>query len=535
MRFRRRVLALLLLVLLPGLLVAYGVRVHDLVPRRALGALHALDGTAVARDTVTGITDADLASFRAWLFSGAAAIHDTAVRRAFLARYPAPAAFDARAMKEFLMMDGEARVLGIDSFAAVYRTMRTSDRRQDPHPAYLPGHPIALAAALELGSIYPDLDRRNQSRLLRDSAHTVVRLANGDTVPFDPMTLNMGKLTGLSSQAHAHYGLNRRPQSAEPATLKQAPWDFAIAMGFPGRVETYAPDNAQLYTDLALLAALNGQPSGRALSALYAGNAMHYMADVGNAIHTVQVGIYPIFFDATIQYWLRRAFHLFGLFGQSPARNAIGLDIITNLHTLSERLFEVELTDAVGADSAGHSNQVRASMRRAVRALGAGNDSLSRVLADTLAMLRRASDAPDFGRAIMAAVVDAGNRDGAEVYRLTRSLARTRLRTGTWVVDFDTVSVEKMWSLVRVGRNALIHTDLDDFNDVQARGLERTGSALRAWWAEYLSEAGASAPRRAAFVDRIVSRLVSERLRYLDAAEARRRIWIASHGGMAAR
>src|SRR5205085_7863023 len=158
----------------------------------------------------------------------------------------------------------------------------------------------------QLGSIYPDLDRRNQNRMLRDASGRPRLTTTGDTVPWDPMTLNMGRLTGLSSQGHAHGGLNRHAKSDDPATLKHEPWNFAIATGFPGPVETYAPDNAQAYTDLALLASAQGRPAWRTLGAFYAGNAMHYIADVGNAVHTVQVGIYPIFFDATIQAWLRR-------------------------------------------------------------------------------------------------------------------------------------------------------------------------------------------------------------------------------------
>jgi hypothetical protein len=531
----RRLAVLATLVFLPAIAIAYGTRVHQAVPMRALAAARALDGAVVARDTLPGITDADLAQFRGWLYERARGIGDTAVRRAFLARYPSAAAFDARAMKELLMMDGAGRVLGVDSFAAVYRAMRPGDRRGDPHPDYIPGSPMTLATALELGSIYPDLDRRNQRRLLRDSALTLVRTATGDSVPFDPMSLNMGGLAGLSSQAHAHYGLNRHPKSADPATLKTAPWDFAIATGFEGPVETYASDNAQFYSDLAVLAALDGRPWGRTLSALWAGNAIHYVADVGNAIHTVQVGIYPIFVDATIQYWMRRSLHLFGLLGRSKSRNAIGLDIITNLHTLSERLFEVELNDAMKDEAAGRPDRPRASMQHVLRAFTAGSDSLSRVLADTLGVLRRAGDTPDFARAIAATLVDAGNRDGAEVYRLARDLARARLRAGTWVMDFDTVSETRVWHFVRVHSGALIHTALDDFNETQARGLARTTSALRSWWAEYLREASAPADRRPAVIDRVVTRLIAERLRYLDAAEARRRAWIARHGGPASR
>jgi hypothetical protein len=325
------------------------------------------------------------------------------------------------------------------------------------------------------------------------------------------MTLNMGALTGLSSQAHAHYALNRHPKSSDPQVLSVAPWDFAIAIGWPGEVETYAADNAQLYTDLALLAAHDGRPSGPALGAIFAGTAAHYIADAGNAIHTVQVGIYPIFVDATVQHWLRSALRLFGLFGTAPSRNAIGLDIITNLHTMSERLFETEVSSgAVG--------------------LPRIDDSLAVMLDDTVVLLRRSSGAPDFARAITAALVDAGNHDGPAVYRITRDMVGRDLRLGKLVVDFDTVPDANLKRWLK--GDAAAAERLAQFNALEARGLARTGSALRAWWGEYARELTYRDSRQN-FIDVVVTRLVAERLRYLEAADARRRTWIAAHGGLA--
>jgi len=509
----------------PVVLLAYGTAVHDLLPPAAVGALPS--GTlTVARDTLPGVTDVDLVRFRLWLYGRARALPDTSLRRRFLARYPSAAAFDERAFREFLMLNGAARVLGIDSFESVRRAMRPVDRAADHHAAYVPGRPIALAEALSIGSIYPDLDRRNQARLLRDASGAPVRTTRGDSVPFDPATLNMGALTGLSSQAHAHYGLNRDPKSSDPATLKSAPWDFAIATGFPGPVETWAADNAQVCSDLAVLATRWDPRAGRTLAAFWAGGAMHYIADVGNAVHTVQVGIYGIFLDATVQAWLRKAGTLFGLLGTSPTRNQIGLDILTNLHTLSEHLYQAELVEALAQER--RKETVRPSMQGALRALVAGDDSLTRVLADTLVRLTP-SMAPPFGRVIAWKVTDANVRDGAEVYRETRDIAATRLRAGRLVVDFDTIPDAELWRYIRVHRGALITTELDDFNSVHHRGIARTVSALRAWWREYTRLA---APAPPAATDAIVARLVAERLQYLDAAEARRPSWIVSHGGV---
>jgi len=521
-----------LLLAAPAALLAYGTAVHDLLPREALGAQPSIGATTVARDTLPGVTDADLGRFRAWVYDRARTLPDTSLRRRFLARYPTSTAFDPGAWREFLMIDRNARAMGVDSFGEVRRALRAVDRRMDPHRPYASGERIALAEALQLGSIYPDLDRRNQDRLLRDAAGRPVLTSAGDSIPFDPMTLNMGKLTGLSSQAGAHYGLNRTPKSSDPATLRTAPWNFAVAPGFPGPVETYGPDNAQLYTDLALLAAL-GAPGGRTLSAFYAGNAFHYIADVGNAVHTVQVGIYPIFVDATVQYWLRRIVSLFGLIEQTKSRNAIGIDILTNLHTFSEHLYQAQLLEALGDKARGQLAAVPAPMRGALTALETGDDSLARVLADTVGALARAGPSPAFGRAIAVTLVDATVRDGAEVYRITRDIVSSRLRSGSIIVDFDTVPDARIWRFVRVKRGAMVHTELDDFDAVHHRGIARTTSALRAWWAEYRREAAVPARQREAVIDAVMTRLVRERLDYLDAADARRARWIASHGGPA--
>lgn len=508
----------------PAALLAYGTAVHDLLPRTVLADRPSL-AVSVGRDTLAGVRDADLARFRLWLYARVRALPDTALRRAFLGRYPTAAAFDARAFREFLMLNGAARVLGIDSFAAVRGAMRTVDRAADPHPAYVSGSRIALAEALSIGSIYPDLDRRNQARLLRDASGAVVRTTRGDSVPFDPASLNMGALTGLSSQAHAHYGLNRNAKSADPATLKSAPWDFAIATGFDGPVETWAADNAQACSDLAVLAAHWDPRAGRTLSAFWAGGAMHYIADVGNAVHTVQVGVYEVFVDATVQAWLRKATTLFGLLGAPRTRNQIGLDILTNLHTLSEHLYQARLLESLAVPETA----TRSSMRGAFDALRDGDDSLAAVLADTLRRMA-ADPASAFGRAIAWKVTDANMRDGAEVYRVTRALAMRALRTGRTVVDFDTIPDARLREFVRVQAPPAPTPALEAFDTVHHRGIARTTSALRAWWGEYL-RLTAPAARPTATTDAIVARLVAERLQYLAAAEQRRATWIETREG----
>lgn len=516
----------------PTAALGYAIYLHDLLPATALGRDRAPSGLAVPRDTLAGAGDADVERFRAWIYDHARAHPDTALRTVFLRRYPTPAAFDARAFKEFLMMNSEARVLGVDSFAAVYRVRTHSDSGLDPHPPYRPGQRIALEEALQLGSIYADLDRRNQDRLWRTADGAPRLTATGDTVPFDPITLNMGKLTGGSSQAHAHYGLNHEPKSSDPEVLKRAPWNFALAIGFPGEVHTYAEENTQIYTDLAILAAFSGLRGGPTLSALYAGSAMHYMADVANPVHTVQAGIYDIYLDATLTRLRRQLATLFGLLGRAPTRNAVGVDILTNLHNFSEHLFKVELESSWDRASRNRLDSVPPSMQPALAALEEGDDALRQELLRSLARLLRQDPKAGVGAMITASVVDSTYRDGAELYRLTRQLAIDPLRRGTLVVDFDTIPDARIWEFVKGRRTPATEAALQLFNEVQARGLARATVALRVWWGQYVvTTALGSAPRGYAIRD-VMARLLRGRLAYLSAAEVRRARWIASHGGL---
>src|SRR5206468_4039299 len=105
----------------------------------------------------------------------------------------------------------------------------------------------------------------------------------------------MGGLTGLSSQAHAHYGLPKLAFSDEPSVLKNDPRRFAI----PPTVHTFGAELADSYGGLAALAVR--LPGGERLALTHAGAAAHHVEDVANQIHTVQVGLYDFFVSAKVQ------------------------------------------------------------------------------------------------------------------------------------------------------------------------------------------------------------------------------------------
>ena len=534
-RLTRAAFVLALLVA-PTAALGYGVWVHYIVPSEILSDFKAAEGLnvpAVRTTTLSGATDANVLQFRTWLYTRASGLKDVGVRAAFLKRYPTPASFDMAAFKEFLMMNPEAKVLGVDSFAAVYRARTPADVATDPTKPYTSGQPITLEAALQMGSVYPDLDRRNQDRLFRTADGKVVLTAKGDTVPFDPMTLNWGNLTGLSSQAAEHMALNHEVHSSDPGVLTITPWNFVAPIGYQtDSVESYAEANAQLYTDLAYITALAGGPGSDMMSALFAGNAMHYIADVGNPIHDLQVGIKDIYTDATMQYWLGRLKTVFGLFGHTPSRNSIGLDILTNYHTLSENLFQAELQDAMRLDSAGKKDSIPPVMRDVLAKLRTGDQGFQRVLTAALVSAARKNAYPEYGKLIAATVIDSSFQDGATIYRLTRQIAVARLHKAGVRVNFDTVPASRIWSYVRDRSDPAIQAALDSFNIYQGRALGRVHEAITAWWNAYQGTRLMHTDR-ARVTDWIVARLCVGRLNYLSYADARREDYINQHGGPA--
>ena len=534
-RFARLALVIGLLAA-PSAALGYGVWIHYIAPSEVLKDFKTapgLDVPAIRTTMLSGATDADVARFRTWFYSRAAALKDAGVRAAFLKRYPTPASFDLTTFKEFLMMNPDAKVLGVDSFAAVYRARTPADVAMDPTKPYAPGDKISLESALQMGSVYADIDRRNQDRLFRAADGKVVLTTKGDTVPFDPMTLNWGNLTGLSSQAHAHIGLNHMKHSSDPGVLTVAPWNFVAAIGYPtDSVESYAEANAQIYTDLAYVAALGGGSGSDMMSALFAGNAMHYIADVGNPIHTLQVGIKDIYSDATMQYWLGRFKTVFGLLGHTPSRNSIGLDILTNYHTLSEKLFQAELREAVRLDSAGKKDSISPAMKVALDKFRTGDPGFRRVLTALLINSARKAAYPTYGSLIAGAVIDSGFEDGATIYRLTRTIAVSSLRKAGVRVDFDTIPENRVWEFIRDRSDPAIAAALDTFNLEQGRGLGRVNEAITAWWNAYQGTRLMHTDR-ARVTDWMVARLIVSRLNYLAYADARRQDYINLHGGLA--
>src|SRR5713101_3044140 len=355
----RRLAVLLCAVSLPA--AAYNEAIHALLTRRAFA-----DRAAWLAEPLAPPTQADLDAFRALFWRTAAQLPDPALRAKFLARWPSEQAFTAWELKQLFLLDPAAAVHGFDLVDA--GRMARGD---------------VLAAA----SRWPDDDERNRHRYLRGADHGIVRAPDGSPVPYDPATLDFGSLTGTTSQGHAHYGLVTEPLSDDPAVLKKEPWRFAV----PPTAHAYGAELAQLYTDLSLLAAGSGLASREWLVACFAGAAFHHLEDVGNQIHTVQVGIYELFRDAWLQSKLRDLRTLGGLLGERRSLRQIGLRLIANHHLFSEDLFAKRVL--AGAP------EVRAAI-----------DGLS---GDDAGLAARVPPVADFGQSIAQAARSTGWRTGS--------------------------------------------------------------------------------------------------------------------------
>jgi hypothetical protein len=456
LRRMRRLAILLCAVSLPA--AAYSEAIHALLTRRAFA-----DRAAWLAEPLAPPTQADLDAFRALFWRTAAQLPEPALRAKFQSRWPSEQAFTGWEFKRLFMLDPAAAVHGFDLVDA---------------------RPMARGDLLAAASRWPDDDERNRHRYLRGADHAVVRAPDGSPIPYDPATLDFGSLTGTTSQGHAHYGLVTGPLSDDPAVLKKEPWRFAV----PPTAHAYGAELAQLYTDLALLAAGSDLPSREWLAACFAGAAFHHIEDVGNQIHTVQVGIYEFFRDAWVQSKLRDLRTLGGVFGERRSLRRIGLRLIANHHLFSEDLFAKRVL--------ANAPEVRAAV-----------DGLDR---DDPALAGKVPPAGDFGRAIAQATIDLSSREGGEVYRLAYRLTAPTLRDGMGH-EYDGSAGDDPDTYLRADPGALAA-----FYELERRGLRRATTALRLWEARFDAARAGAAP--AASVQRSLALL----LPYHEAAAARR-------------
>jgi hypothetical protein len=469
-------LAAVLAMALPAAAQAYDEPTHQLLTERAWPGDLPAEGAPASGAELDALRDA--------VWHAGAGHGDPSVRRRFLARYPAPEQLDAWALKELLGLTPEAQVVGLDV---------------PPAPVLEP------RAAAALGSRQPDADRRDQERFAHAPDRSVRHDPWGRPLPADPAQLDMGKLTGLSSQAHAHYGLPKLDFSEDPAVLRSHPRRFAM----PRNAQALAAESAQLHTDLALAAATLGTPGSRQLAWTLLGQAEHYLEDVANQIHTLQA-VYPFFVSAKLESLQEDALTLGGLLGPRRGFIGIGIHVISNHHLFTEALWSSRLRRAVsGGEGAGEG-------KAGLAAIAAGDPALE--LALDASRLR--ADGP-FARSIGEELIEASSREGAEVYLAALAVARPRLSTaGYEFLDGGDPDADLSPSAepLQVAR----------FFELQAHGFGRGGTAVRRHlrlFREALERAGSSEAGLAGLRRTALERLVADALAGLEAREARLAAW----------
>ena len=398
-------------------------------------------------------TQADLDAFRGLFFRAASANPD------FARRFPESSSFGAWEFKELCMLDPAARVHGFDL---------TPDEAR----------PLTRGELLQNASRWPDDDERNRHRYFwsrHSGGREVVKASDGTPIPYDPATLDFGSLTGTTSQGHAHYGLIDGPLSDDPEVLKKDPARFAV----PPTAHAYGAELAQLYTDLALLAANSGLPGGPWLSATFAGAAFHHLEDVANQIHTVQVGIYEFFESAFLQSKLRDVRTLGGLLGERRSLKQVGLRLIANHHLFSEDLFAKHL-ESIGRD---------ASFGTAV-------------------------SGDRFGLGLAKALIAQSSGEAPEVYRLAWTFSAPTLRDGIGGHEFDTGDDPDAYLDASKG------PAIAQFYALENRGAARAAQALVLWQKLFDAEHERAAP--AILQERAVARSLALLLPYHQQAAQRR-------------
>jgi hypothetical protein len=468
---RRALVPLSLVALAAAPALAYDEQIHTLLEERALP--RELLATPVVPAT---LEDAD--ALRAAIWAAGAAHPDPDVRRRFLARFPTAAGFDRWAWKELLALAPEAEVYGIDR---------------------LPPAQATIGAIVAAGAPEPDEDRRNQERFAHDAQRRPLRDRYGETVPLDPAQLDMGSLHGTPSQAHAHCGLPPGPRSDDVEVLKKEPWRWS----YPPTAMAFAPNFAQMQTDLAICAAALGRPGGAALGWLYLAQGDHYIGDVANQIHTLQA-IYGFFYDAKVESYKEELRSLGGLLRSRPDFVTIGLGIIKNHHFLVEDLWAKRLFEVVATGSG------QPGVAAALDALAAGDPALEHALD-----AQHLESNPEAARAITETVILASAPEGGAVYENIRALALPSLsRVGT---DYVIGSDPDRWLRPDPPPGAI-----ETLYRLQSAGFARAGTALRRHTRLYLAEVERARTARQAVFDAAAQRLIADQLAYLDAADARR-------------
>lgn len=409
--------------------------------------------------------------------SGSAELDGSDPKR-FASRYPGPRSFDAFAIRGFLGLSQEPTpaVMGLDDY----------DREGE----------IDRFNLVVRGSAQPDVDRRNQERFAYDAKRLPLKTADGRRVPADPAALNMGGPTGLDSQAHAHYQLATEKPSDDPEILQTEPWNFAVALGFDGPVETSAAEMAQAHLDMAIvMRAWVDEQQGVVsdyLPILWASAGLHYVQDAAGPLHNVQVGSYDVFKRAKLMWYLQGLKTAGGYLGDLPTFMSIGVDLLGNLHLFSEAWMARELDQLrLGKPGVKPLQAVWAAPDKPdselIKALG---QKLDPHLADPF-KVQPWQDGQGAATILVHTLARLGSRDGAAIYKAALDLADGEvLQVGYRLSDKMPLQAKHLASGEAAEQAAA------QMGELHARSLARAMTATRLYWRAYEQGNDDTAARR---------------------------------------
>jgi hypothetical protein len=458
---------------------AFAGPAHRMLTERALRR-------QVGVQTMANPTDQGLVNFWVWL--GGVFAMDSGERRLdgadperFRSRYASEREWDAFAVRGFLALaqTPTPSVLGLDEL----------DRSEI----------VERFNTVINASAAPDLDRRNQERFAYDAQRQVRKLPDGRPIPADPSALNMGRATGLSSQAHAHYQLGAEQPTDDPAALEREPWNFVAAFGWPGTtVDTWAAQMAQMHLDLAIMARYWGiqemNSHGEYLAMVWLGAGLHYVQDVAGPLHTVQVGSYTLFKRAKLQYWWLALKTGGGTWGVLPAFASLGLDFLSNHHLFAEAWLLEQL------ERARDGRPALSAIAKAWQEAEVDDPTLLRALGDLLkphltGPLTQQPWQSGEGAAtvLVRTLAKLGSRDGGALYDAAARASATRLsRPGTVLPD------DASWSPDLSGDpdDADVRAAEAEMAAIHARSVRRATTAARLYWAAFEQGSPDAAARR---------------------------------------
>jgi hypothetical protein len=478
---------------------AHDAIIHELLPSRSL-----VMDPALRTEVLSEVGEADLAAFRTWLVEAFRTHATESSRVDLLRRWPTSESLDLPALKRLMGMDEGKPVTGLD------------------HVTGLPGPALEV---LDRAAAHPDRDGRNRDRLARGPDGNPLRLADGRPVPADPAVLNLGQATGPSSQDLAHRALwDGAPLSPDPQVLKVEPRRYAVPYGWPqGPVLGLGREHAQLHYDLAVLAHLQGTPASRSLAYLLVGHALHYVADAGNPVQTIQAGLSDFLLAAQFGVLSRSLRTLGGYLGDLRPLSSVAADILHNHRQVSQALTLKRIQEALAGKPTPEA--VQSILPALVQDDKTFKSELEMAVAQVVAKADKKGRAP-LVSVIVGRLVDRSSRQAPEVYRHVAGVLHPRFSTYGVLFDPDKDDPDQALGDLS-GPQAKAH--LDSLYWTQAKAFSALGTSIRLVWARFRADtAVAREDDRAVRVASFAGPLLAARLAALAAEEGRVQQFLAA-------